>query len=794
MFRHHFKTALRNLWKHKTFTAINLLGLVLGLSSVMLLSVMVYQFLTYDSVHTDRRSMAYLKTTTKDGNEYRQTTYPLLYEALKTCPDIAAGTHLQTWYNPWLTYNEKEIQQDRCYFVDSGFFNVFSFPVKYGTTTGSLDDKFSVVLSEEAAQQLFGKENPVGKVITADDSVQLTVKAVLKHIPGNNSIRPDVLLTTALLTDAPGFKDNANWYNGFAENYLRLKPGADVKKIERQINQLVQLNYHPERNKDKITVASFEQLPAESRGSIGKAILSGSIGTALFILLIIIVNLVNLNAATMFTRAREVAVKQLLGSGKRKIISQFCIENAVVVGASILAAFLFFYFLLLPQINRLFGSEFGEMELTITRDYPLLLLFLLIGCIIVVIAASYPAWHLTSLKLTDTIKGKIAAGNRKSITRNAFITLQFVLSILLIYTTVILDRQMGHMKSASLGFNKEDVAVVNLDMAFRDIKTAGSRFDAVLNTLRNDTRVRSLSVNSVIPTGYWNNFNTYYDVAGNKEVNLRHVAADAGYFSTYQIPFSEGGAFNNVPDSNQRGHVIINKAAMRAFGWSTAVGKQLRQKSNDEVYTITGVTEDFNYGSVAESVEPLLHWYGGKQGLNGNYLSVLVQKGHTKALMQKIESELKTIPARRSFSYELMADKIDRQYAMLDSVLTITQYVAFLTIFIACMGMLGLITLFSRQRVKEIGVRKVLGASTVSIVLLLSRNFLLLVTVAAIIAAPLAFTLMNDWLQNFAYRISIGWWMFAAGALSAVLIVCLTISFQSIRAALANPVQSLRTE
>ncbi|MBL0355884.1 MAG: ABC transporter permease [Chitinophagaceae bacterium] len=794
MFRHHIKTAIRSLWKNKTFTAINLLGLVLGLSSVMVLSVMVYQFLSFDNVQRDKASMAYLKTKAKDGNEYTQTTYPLLYEALKTCPQIEAGTHMQTWYNPWLKYNEKEIQEDRCYFVDSGFFRVFSFPVKYGSVKDALNDKFSVVLSEEAAEKLFGKGDPTGKTIAADDTVQLTVKAVLKHISSNNSIRPGVLLTTALLSDLPGFKDNANWYNGFAENYLKLKQGADVNKLEAQLNHLVKLNYHPERKSDKIIVVPFQQLPAESMGSIGKAIISGSIGTAFFILLIIVVNLVNLNAGTMFTRAKEVAVKQMMGSGKRSIIMQFCIENALIVLVSLLLAFLFFYCLLIPQMNQMFGSQFGEMELNIAKDYPLLLIFLVTGFLIVIIAASYPAWHLTSLNVTDAIKGKLSKGNRKSISRNAFITLQFVLSILLIYTTVILNNQMKHMKSASLGFNKDDVAVVNLDLAFKDPKTAESNFDAILNTLRNDTRVKSVSTNAVVPTAYWNNFNTYYDVASNKEVNLRHVSADAGYFSTFEIPMADGRAFNNVPDSNERGNVIINKAAMKAFGWTTAIGKQLKQKSNDQVYTVVGLTEDFNYRGLTENIEPLLHWYGGKQSVNNNYLSVLISKGHSKDVMASIETAMKGIPARRAFSYELMIDKVDKQYAMMDHFLAMARYVAFLTIFIACMGMLGLITLFSRQRIKEIGVRKVLGAGTGSIVLLLSRNFLILVTIAAVIAAPLAFSVMNGWLQNFAYRITIHWWMFVVGALAALAIVCLTVSFQSIKAALANPVKSLRTE
>jgi putative ABC transport system permease protein len=794
MFRQHLKTAIRNLWKNKTFTAINVAGLVLGLSSIMVLAVMVYQFLTFDNIHADKNRIAYLKTKVAEGGEYQQTTFPLLYEALKTCPGIEAGTHLQSWYNPWLKVGDKEIQEERCMFVDSGFFSVFTFPLKYGTVEKVLDGKFSIVLSEEASQKLFGKENPVGKVITADDTVQLTVKAVMKHISYNNSVRPDILLTTALLKEQPGFVENANWYNGFAENYMKLKPGTDVKQLESQLNQIVQLNYHPERKKDKILVAPFKQLPAEQMGSIGKAIISGSIGTAVFILLIIIVNLMNLNAGTMFTRAREVAVKQMIGSGKRNIIVQFCVENGLVIFSSLFIAFLFFYYLLIPQMNNMFSSQFGQMELNVSKDYPLLILFFAMGIVIAIAAASYPAWHLTSLKVADTVKGKLSSGNRKSITRNVFITLQFVMSIVLIYTTLILNRQMHHMKSASLGFNKDDVAVINLNLAFRDQKSAEAKFDAILNSLRSDTRIRSLSTNDVVPTGYWNNYNTYFDVTNNKEMRMRHVEADAGYFSTFEIPLIEGRCFRNLPDSNERGSIIINKAAMKAMGWNTAVGKQMKQKGNDETFTVVGVTEDFHYRNMTGEVEPLVHWYGGQQGIYNNSLSILANKGQLKNVVQKIETAFKAIPARRAFSFVYMTDRVNEQYAMLNNMLSMTRYVAFLTIFIACMGILGLITLFAKQRVKEIGVRKVLGADVSSIVLMLSKNFLLLVIVASLLAAPLAWWIMSNWLQDFAYRINIQWWMFAMGAVGAILIVFVTVGFQSVKAALTNPVKSLRTE
>jgi putative ABC transport system permease protein len=794
MIKNYFKTAFRQLWKNKNFTFINLAGLVLGLSSVMVLAVMVYQFLTFDKIHQNRNRMYYLKTVGKEGDEYTQTTYPLLYEALKTCPDIEAGTHLQRWYSPWLKNNDKEIQEQRTQFVDSGFFNVFSFPLKYGNAATALKEKYNVVLSEETAQKLFGKENPVGKTISADDTVQLTVTAVMQHVSSNNSVRPDVLLSTELLKAYPGFTETANWYNGFAENYLMLKPGANIKRLETQLNQLVKLNYEKERKEDKIRVVSFSKLPSESMGTIGNAILSGSIGTAIFILLIVIVNLINLNAGNMFNRAREVAVKQMIGSSKRSIILQFCLENAIIVFTAILLAFTFFIYLLLPQINQIFGSQFGEMELSITKDYPIFIAFIIIGLLVVIAAGAYPALHLTALKVSDTVKGKLLGGNKKSYIRNIFITIQFVLSITLVYTTIILGRQMNHMKAASLGFNKDDVAVINLDLAYRNPKSAEARFDAVLNSLRSNTAVKAVSTNAVIPTAYWENFNQYTDVINDKEIRLRHVGADAGYFATYEIPIIEGRNFRNLPDSNEANNVMINRAAMKAFGWTSAVGKQIKSKGGNGTYTVIGVTEDFNYRNLTGNIEPLLHWYSGKQSINNNYLSILIAKGKSKEVLAQLENDFKTIPSRRAFSYGFMAERVDAQYKLLDGILKMTKYVAGLTIFIACMGMFGLITLFARQRIKEIGVRKVLGATVADIVGLLSKNFLQLVFIAAIIAAPLAWIVMNGWLRGFAYRIQIAWWMLALGAVGALVIAFITVGLQAIKAAIANPVKSLRTE
>jgi putative ABC transport system permease protein len=793
MFKTYIKTAFRQLWNSRLFSVVNIVGLSVGLASVMALLIGVYMYMTTDAMHKDNDRMYYLKTTVPGGESYMQTTYPLLGEIVKNCPEVEAATHIQGWYSPWLKNGDKEAQENTV-FVDTGFFGVYSFPLKFGTAATALKEKFSVVISEKVSMKLFGNTNPVGKSILADDTISLTVTAVLKEIPTNSTLRGDVFLTTQLLAANPDFSNNANWYNGFAENYLKLKPGADVKLFESKIAKIVALNYDKETRNQKVSAVSFSNLKNEA-GPIINLIIYGSVGTAIFVLLIILVNLLNLNAASIYNRTKEVAVKQMIGSGKGKIITQFCVENAIVVFFSILTAGLLFYFILLPQMNEMYGSRFGEMSFSLQKDYPFTLLFLVLGFIIAIVAGSLPALKLISLPVSDAVKGKLSRRGSNHTIRNIFITVQFALAIIFICITVILNRQIDHMKNATLGFNKEDVVVVNLDMAFRNQETANTYFETILNKLRSNAYVRSVSTNVVVPSAYWNNYNNFYDPANNKEVRIRHMSADAGYTSTFEIPVIVGRSFDDALSATEGNNVMINRTAMNALGWTSIVGKTIKSKGNDQVFTVVGVMEDFHYQDMQKPVEPLLHWYGGKQGLNyNNYLSIHIKGNHKKEVLQQLEADMKAMPARRAFSYEYMNEKVSKQYALIDGILKTTNFVAFLTIIISCMGMFGLISLFAKQRVKEIGIRKVLGAEVPGIVVLLSKDFIRLVMIACVIAFPVAWWAMSSWLQSFAYRINMHWWMFAVAGVLSLLIAIVTVGVQAVKAAIANPVKSLRTE
>jgi putative ABC transport system permease protein len=502
----------------------------------------------------------------------------------------------------------------------------------------------------------------------------------------------------------------------------------------------------------------------------------------------------NLNAATMFSRTKEVAVRQMVGSGKRNIIVQFCIENAMVILFSLATGFLFFLYILLPQVNTTIGSRFGELAFNLAHDYPIVVLFASISLLVILFAGGYPALHLTSVKVTDAIKGKLVGKTGKGLGRNVFIGVQFVLAVVVICVAIVFNTQVRFMKSAALGFNKENVIVANLDLAFRDPKLAESRFASILNTLQANPYVKSISTTREIPTAYWHNYNNYVDVETGKKVSLRQTAMDAGYAETFQIPVVSGRNFNMDLSAAEDKSIMLNQTAAKAFGWTNPVGKQLKSSGGNDVFTVVGVLNDFHYEDLQQPIGPLLHGYSGKPNINNKYLSVRIDGRHTQRIVAQLEKEFKAIPARRPFTYHFMSDLVDEQYALLTGMLKITNYVALLTIVIACMGMFGLISIFAGRRTKEIGIRKVLGASVGNLATLVSKDFIKVVLLAVVVAIPTAVWLMQKWLEDFAYRVGMQWWMFALGSLIALLIALVTVSFQAIKAARANPVKSLRTE
>lgn len=795
MIKLYLRNSVRNLLRFRSFSLINLLGLTLGFSAIMVMVVLLYQYLTANGQFGNKQRMYYVKLREADGSAHMQTPYPFLNAALASVPDIEAGTHLQTWNQPWLKAGEKEFH-DQTWFVDPGFFRVFDYPLQTGDPATALRDKFNVVLSDEMATKLFGSAVAAqGSRVQIDDSLSGTVTAVLQPVPTNTTARPQVILTAAFLKDeVPGFAQAADWYNTFSENYLLLRPGADTAKVNRQLAMVSQLKFDPAHRAVAPYLVPYTRFVQEEMGDLSTVLVRGQVGTILFLLLVMVANLLNLNAATMLNRQKEMAVRKMMGSARVHIVLQFVLENLILVFTSLVLAFWLFRAVLMPAINDILRDRYGAIVVNIRHDYPLIGVFVLVGLLIIVLAGSIPGVHFGSIRPVDAIKGQILKRRERNYVRNGFIVLQFALATIFIGVSIILRSQIHHMKTATLGFDKEHVIVAPLDLSFRIPQTAGARYDALLNELRADPGVENFSSSYDIPTNYDNNYNGFVDPTTNRELSMRKGYTDDGLIPTYRIHLAEGANFDGLHDSLYADKVIINRKAAQLFGWKNAVGHRLREKGGNPPVTVIGVVDDYHYGDLSRDIEPMINSFGGHQQLGYRYLTVRVVPGHDTEVAARLQHAFQEMPSRRPFSYEYLSDRVDHQYTFLEGILGSLNYVAVLTVGIAAMGLFGLIASFTQRRVKEVGIRKVLGANIGDIVLLLSRSYFFLIALALVIAAPVVWYVMHSWLQDFAYRVTIEWWMLAGAGLIAMGIGALTIGWHAVRAARANPVDSLRTE
>ena len=794
MIRNHIKISLRNLWKNKLLSTLNLLGLSIGIGSVLTLIFSVYAYYNADSNVQDQENIYYLKTLTTGGDSYMSTPYPLLGEIVKSSPEIIASTHLQGWDEPWMSYGKSEFQE-RTDYAEPEFFQVFSLPLKYGNPETALEKKNSIVITNEVSQKIFGEKNPLGEVIMASDTLSLTVTGVLEPISPYSSFRLGVLLSTDLLEGYPSFIARANWKDSFTVNFLRLRSNTDIAQFESRIKALVNKNYA-----DPDVIASIKLMPfAEMRTDnipVVNTIITGSIAASVFVLLIVLINLLNLNASTMYRRTKDIAVRKILGGSKKDIIIQFCIENGILVFTSILISALLFLGLLLPRLNNIYGADFGKISFTVANDYPVILFAIALGILVTLIVSILPTLRFISVPISTGIKGKIDAVKSNFFVRNSFIVLQFTIAILFICVAIILNSQIGFMKNANLGFNKENVLVGNINLEYKNEEVALSNFNALVDKLKANPYVKSVSVSEAVPSDYQSNYHQFYEPENNSEVRVRNGSVDEGYLKTLEIPLIMGRDFDENLDRAGDYSVIINRTAMKAFGWESIEGKYLQEKGNSKArLPVVGVMEDFHYEDMQNAVEPLVHFYLGKTSLKYHrFLSVRVAKDHEESVQKIIASGFDNIDSRRTYKQEYLADRVSAQYRLIEGMLKTVNVVALLTIFISCLGMFGLISFMAKRRVKEIGIRKVLGSGVVKIIVLLSKDYIILVGIAAIIAFPIAWYLMNAWLTDFAYSISLQWWMFALSGLIALLITSFTVGIQAIKSAMANPTKSLKTD
>ncbi len=807
MFKNYFKTAYRFLLKNKAFSFINIIGLALGTLSCLYIVLYVEDQYSYDK-HEKNAKDIYRITTwlSLPGDVHNNSTCspPIAPAIKKDFPEVEQFTRVITDFSNTehlLRYKEKSLYEKNEVFVDSTFFDIFTHHFVYGNAKNAMDEPYSMVLLKPTADKLFGKENPVGKTITVDDvngKHDFKITGVVDESLGKSNIQANMFITMNSGGVGDFVRNSDAWAgNNFTNSFIKLRPDANLAALEKKLpaflqrhgsDQLKQLGMQKKLQLQPIgsihTTTGYE---VEATKTVDPSFLNILILIAVLIQVIACINFMNLSTARASKRAKEVGVRKVIGAERKDLIKQFMGESFLlsVIGVIIALPLLI---VVLPYLNQVTQAN---INLSMFGNYKIWLL--LAGIIIItgIVAGSYPAFYLSAFQAIKVIKGNFTSHISAAGIRRSLVVFQFSLSVILIAGIIVIYSQLNYIEHKDLGFDKSQKLIFNFHT-----DDSKSKIDAFSNDVRQLSEVKVVSkANNYLGVFVPNDFGVY--LAGGSEANatdVQNISTDEYFAKTNGIKIISGRDFH-LYDS---GKVLINETALRRLGLKPeqAPGTKLYAHFAPEPefsLEIAGVMKDFNYNSLHDDIKPFMLRYNPK---SGGISHVIVSVGSTdyKTLLTKIEAiwhkDLQAVP----FEYSFLDDEVQKQYLSEIALSRIINLFTIMAIFISCLGLFGLAAFSAEQRKKEIGVRKVLGASVTGIAQLLSKDFLKLVAVSIVIATPVAWWAMSKWLQSFTYRVAISWWMFALAGVIAICIALLTVSFQAIKAAVANPVKSLRTE
>ncbi|MGG7663004.1 ABC transporter permease [Dyadobacter sp. BHUBP1] len=805
MISSYLKIALRSLWNKKAFASINIFGLAIGLATCMLILLFVQHELSYDRFN--RNADRIFRVTLHGrigGNDINiaGASAPAGPALLRDYPGVEAYTRLSNHGTFLVKNGERRFLEERVIFTDSNFFNFFSIPLLKGDANSVLKEPKTVVLTQSMALKYFGNQDPIGKSLDMGNSGAFRVTGVCEDVPSNSHFHYNFFGSMKSVTLGD------KWLSSGAHTYILLRNGYPVEKLSAQMPQMVRKYIGPEiqeflgmsydeylRKGDKFgfglqpltDIHLTSNLENELEGNSNIKYIYIFTAIAAFILLIACINFMNLSTAGSAGRAKEVGVRKVMGSVRQQLMAQFLIESVLVTFFALLLALLLVV-LLLPGFNDLAGKQFDLQSILNAR----MIGYALAGCLIVgLLAGSYPAFFLSTFRPVAVLKGSIQAGVKSGWLRNTLVTIQFVVSIVMIIGTMVVYQQLRFIQNKNLGFDKEQVLILH------DTYLLGDKAKTFKEQLRGLSAVSSVTLAGYLPAGNSNNgTDGFLPENGDNNITpyrFTTYQVDEDYLKTLGIGLVAGRNFSKAFGGDSAS-VLINEAAVKQFGWKDPIGKRIRTIGNGtpeskRFYTVVGVTKDFHFRSMHERIAPLVMFYGGDQ----YQIAVKIKTNDIPGVLKTLEKTWKAT-TDNPFGYSFLNERFNNMYESEQRVGRLFGIFAALAVVIACLGLFGLAAFTTIQRTKEIGVRKVLGASVWSIVSLLSKDFVKLVGVAIVIASPLAWYGMSQWLSDFAYKVSIEWWVFLVAGVLAVSVALLTVSFQSIKAALVNPVKSLRSE
>jgi putative ABC transport system permease protein len=817
MFKSYFKIAWRNLMKNKVFSFINVFGLAIGLTCCILITLFLYHELSYDSYHKNGKRVYQLGTTfVREGKEEITANTPAPMGAVmqQVFPEIEKTARLLRTFSDdktLLQNNEvkgdvKSFYETGGYLADSTFFQLFDYQFVEGNGAVALMNPNSVVLSQEIARKLFGKEPALNKVIhissstNGDYDFKVTGVYVPQPLPSHIDARFIMSMTGGNMETYMRQHTGDLASNNMFWTYFLLKPGTDPKKLEAKFPAFIEKYAGKDLKamgfQKKQFLTSLKDIHLNSRiernvtasGSKTYLYILGSI--ALFILLIACINFMNLSTARSSKRSTEVGVRKVLGAEKKALVQQFLGESVLMALIAFLLS-LVLVRLLLPLFEQVSGKSFG---FSLVQYGYLIIGFLVLAFLTGILAGSYPAFYLSSFLPVRVLKGRFTNSMAAVTLRKTLVVVQFVISVVLIIASVVISSQMNFLQSKDLGFDKEEQIVIPLRSG-----TAKKIYPALKNELSHIPEIQSSGASQYYP-GIINPSDMPLYKEGKSMDDAKRFYmnwVDDGYLSTLGIKPVAGRVFSKEFPADTSFRMVLNVEGVKQLGFASAqdaIGKRVVIDWKGEVYRfeVIGVVKDFHFQDLHSAIEP----YGFQLNTGSSY-NYLIAHAKAKDISQTIKSISKAwseLNPNEPFEYSFLDQDFAKNYIAENRLSSIVSYFTIIAILISCLGLFGLATFSAEQRTKEIGIRKVLGASVSSIVGLLSKEFLMLVGISVLVASPLAWYVMNQWLLDFAYRISIGWWMFLSAAVLSLIIAFVTISFQAIRAANSNPVKNLRTE
>jgi putative ABC transport system permease protein len=789
MFRNYFKIALRNLQRHKAYSLLNISGLAIGMACSILILLWVQNELSYDRFHANANELYRL---TANVDDFKAAVSPAgVGEGLQSeLPEIKSTVRISKQSTELFEAGTRKFEEKRVFYADSNFLDVFSFRLLKGNRNTALSDPGGVLITEDMAKKYFGNEDVIGKVIRKNNSDNLMVTGILANAPANSHLQYDFILPMSSIEQQNDDLRTKTWQNFNYYTYILLHKNfnasaAGVSQLTAGINAI----YHkhvPAGTKIKlhlqpltdIHLHSDLQIDLPGNGNIQYVNIFFIV--ALFILAVACINFMNLATARSQRRAKEVGLRKVVGAGRSQLIMQFLGESLLTSFLSLLIA-IGIVCLLLPAFNHL-----AEKELSFNLlNGKLLLILTAIALATGILSGIYPALFLSGFKPISILKGKLKPGNGNLLFRNGLVVTQFVVSIILLVGTAVVYRQLNFIKNKNLGFDKSNLLYMKMT---GDI---WNKQQALKAALLQNPNTNDFSIISDLPTALiTGTIDVQWEGKDPKsQVVIPSMDVDENFVKVFQMKMVAGRSFSSS-FKNDSSNYVINETAMHLMGMNinNAIGKNISFGGTNGM--IIGVIKDFNFKPLQYAIDPLvlrLNKYGG-------CVVVRTKPGYTEASINALGKISKSLNPAYPFSYEFLDNDLNNLYKGEKQMGSIFNFFAILAIFISCLGLYGLSAFMAEQRTKEIGVRKVLGASIINIVYLLSGKFTRLIIIAIIIAVPVSWWAINNWLQSFAYHISINWIIFLIACITALLIALLTVSYESIKAAIANPVKSLRTE